>query len=416
MDELISSIGSGTTHFERAHRFALACEQDGSASKQVQTFASCGGHGQHPQNIERDAHRWLRCLHNLQLEPYQIRMRLYNPRLCDIVETSVPVLAPHEIMWAVHRKGPQLVQRVMLGDNPPSIVAEWWDRAMMEPWGSVHPAASDPSSLDDMFPLLFHYDGAEAYTNQEAHIWSCGSCFASSGSVYDGKWLLCAIMNMNAPTDELMSGVHDSMCKFIAWSLKYGMTGIAPSRGYYDEPFLRGSLRAFMSNKPLGMKCCFGGLKADRKASVCVHGFRRNWMSTFICESCLAVRPGKRNPGFFSWGYFGEKAPWRTTMVSHDAYMQSEGASPWRNVPGWHMLLNHEDLMHNALQGHAGDAVVSTIKDLLIHQVLPGDSWEECISTLGVEFRIWCKTHGVKHPGGLWGLPKSLSTLSSIPV
>ena len=415
MDELLSSIGSGECRFEKAHRVALACERDGSASEQVKAFALCGGHGLHTQSIERDCHRWLRCLHDLQLEPYFLRMRLYNPRLCDVVETSVAILPPHEIVYALYNKGPQLFQRVMLGDNSPSVLAEWWDNAMMEPWGAKHPAAVDPSLLDSMYPLMFHYDGAEAYTNEEAHIWSCGSCFGS-GSVFDSKWLICAIMNVQVPTADLLQGAHESICKFLAWSLDFGMRGVAPKLGYHDEPFLRGSLRAFLADKPLGVRSCFGGLKADRKAAVYMHSFRRSWMSNFACEMCLAVWPRSKTPRFFSWGYFTPHAAWRNTLVSHEAYMSTEGQSPWRFVPGWHMLLNYEDLLHNALLGHAGDAVVSTIKDLLIHQLLPGNTWEQAVATLGIEFRIWCKAHRIKHAGGIFTLGAlGLAKLSEYP-
>ena len=206
---------------------------------------------------------------------------------------------------------PDVCHRVVFGDNSPAIVGEWWERAMQEPWGPAHPAAADPSILDSMLPLFFHYDGAEAYSNQEAHIWSCGSCFAGR-SVHDAKWMICTIMNVNIPTPELQADAHETICRFIGWSLEYGMKGVGPESGFYGEKFLRGSLRAYLQNQTLGVRCCFGGLKADKKAAVQIHRFRRHWSCTFICESCLAVRPTVRCPSSsYSFGHMGLQAAWK---------------------------------------------------------------------------------------------------------
>ena len=54
-------------------------------------------------------------------------------------------------------------------------------------------AAQEHEHLHETFPLLFHYDGAGAYTNQEAHIWSFGSLFGS-GYVMDCKFLIVLLI------------------------------------------------------------------------------------------------------------------------------------------------------------------------------------------------------------------------------
>lgn len=45
-------------------------------------FASLGNYGKCPQNEERDLHRWLKDLHNLQLQIYYLRVRV---NVCDRV-------------------------------------------------------------------------------------------------------------------------------------------------------------------------------------------------------------------------------------------------------------------------------------------------------------------------------------------
>ena len=156
----------------------------------------------------------------------------------------------------------------------------------------------------------------------------------------------------------------------------------------------------------------------DRKAVHQVHGFRRHFQCGFVCESCLAVRPFPRFPHLFTFTNFAYWAPWRYTSVSHPDYMITEGDSPWRAVPGWHMLLNFEDLMHNSLLGHGSDLCASTVKDMLRTGVLPGNSEDERLELLSADFKVWCKAHKLQCPLGcftasLFGLGEGFPVLHS---
>ena len=42
----------------------------------VHGLSSLGGHGKHQQNQERDLHRWVKGLHSMTLEPFQVPMLL----------------------------------------------------------------------------------------------------------------------------------------------------------------------------------------------------------------------------------------------------------------------------------------------------------------------------------------------------
>ena len=176
-----------------------------------------------------------------------------------------------ELVRAMAKRDPIIFQKCMLGDKPASVILEWWERAITQPWGQGHPAMRDPSVLDEMYPLLFHYDGAEAYTGQEAHIWSMGSFFAA-GHIFDCKFLMTLIMHVCIPTPELQKKAHAKICEFIAWSLGYCMLGVAPERGFYSEVFKPKSLRAHMAGKPLakGQRFCFGGLRQTVRR-MCLH-------------------------------------------------------------------------------------------------------------------------------------------------
>jgi hypothetical protein len=369
-------------------------------------ISGLGTHGAHAQNVERDLHRWLVNLHNLRLQPYFIQMELFDYKSCTVVLKDVPIVAPHELFSAMFHKGPNVFQRCMLGECPPSVVGEFWENAMMQPWGPVHPAARDPSVLDETYPLVFHYDGAEAYTNAEAHIWSMSSLF-TTGNALDCKFIVCLLMNNLIPTPELQHKAHTSICNFIAWSLEHGLHGRGPLTGYLGEQFIRFSYRESLAGKWLadGRRCCFGGLKADRKAVASLHGYSRNYLSTFMCEGCFAVRTFKHAPKSFNFASFFPTAPWRSTVLSHASFMCLDGwKSPWAKVPGWHLQLNFEDLMHNTLLGHAGDAICSIVASWFDDGLLGGASDEIRMETLGVEFRLWCMANTLKCPSGLFGL------------
>ena len=51
---------------------ARCCVRDGLPKEAVSVFASLGCDGKYPANQERDLHRWLRQLYNLELEPYNV--------------------------------------------------------------------------------------------------------------------------------------------------------------------------------------------------------------------------------------------------------------------------------------------------------------------------------------------------------
>ena len=142
------------------------------------------------------------------------------PRVGWGVPQQVPMLAPHELFSAMYSAGMDVFRRCALGDRPFAVVSEYWEWAMQQPFGVVHPATQDPAVLDQMLPLVFHYDGAEAYTNEEAHIWSMGSFFAPR-DVWDARYLVCVIMNVHVCEPELLHGAHEAVCRFLAWSLNW---------------------------------------------------------------------------------------------------------------------------------------------------------------------------------------------------
>ncbi len=402
-DEMISSIGLGNSSVAAMHNMALAAHADGSAQA-VSVFSGLGCSGAWPQNVERDLHRWLRNLYGTELEPHWIEMDLMNTVTLEVAPTLVPIIAPHELLAAMYLKNVSVFMTCVFGqDASPHIVSEFWERAVEQPWFSHHPATDYIDHLEKIIPLLFHYDGAESYTNQECHIFSSSSFFAESGCIFDVKWLICCLMNSCIPTKSLQEACHDRIAEFIQWSLEAGLRGKYPETDFHGKSFRESSysFRRRGTDLPGGWRCTFGGFKADRKASMQVHRFRHNYLATYMCETCYAVRPFAKAPKKYQFENFAPGAPWRGTTITHGEYLRSEGLSPWRRVRGWDLRLNFEDLMHNVLLGHGADAVTSSCRDILSWNRLARGG-PEGIDDLAIEFRNWCRAHGTKYPTGMF--------------
>ena len=129
-------IGQGQCHVRTVVAIAQSQHRDESALPLIQAWASLGNFGQSSKNEERDMHRWLKNLFDLQLEVYWTSLKLQaliylndasfkwsctpNKMLncvlfCkykvldtqDVEEVQIPCFLPHEILHAVVHAGPE---------------------------------------------------------------------------------------------------------------------------------------------------------------------------------------------------------------------------------------------------------------------------------------------------------------------
>lgn len=74
---LSNMIGRGQLSVSAAVEIAQGISEDVDLPDgAIKAFASLGSNGDHPQNCERDLHRWLRNLYGFKLEPYKISVEL----------------------------------------------------------------------------------------------------------------------------------------------------------------------------------------------------------------------------------------------------------------------------------------------------------------------------------------------------
>ena len=136
-----------------------------------------------------------------------------------------------------------------------------------------------------------------------------------------------------------------------------------------------------------GWRGAFDSWTGDWKERALSHCFiRRNYQSTQVCDQCLAVKPFARTPErllHLVFTDFSETAPWRSTLQSHDDYLQNtpvDQRTPWLDIPGFVISRVKWDSAHTILLGTGKDLAASVLFDY--------DSWLHQVATLQVQ-HIW---------------------------
>jgi hypothetical protein len=172
VETVLEMIGNGTLFFDQAHKLCHASHlgQHRHGAEAVQRFAQLGAGGRCPQNIERDAHRWLNTMMDIKVAPNNIILYLQNDWKLGASYEEVPVLSVHEMFAAIWEAGN--IQRTLslFGPGGPSGLKSFWENARRNlDWVRFHPALHN-KTLEEMaaiFPLLFFIDGVEVYSNNE---------------------------------------------------------------------------------------------------------------------------------------------------------------------------------------------------------------------------------------------------------
>ena len=80
VNKMVDLIGRGKLSIDAATALSRGIVADHDMPHgAIRAFSSLGAEGAHPQNSERDLHRWLRRLWGFSLETYTIKIRLQAP-------------------------------------------------------------------------------------------------------------------------------------------------------------------------------------------------------------------------------------------------------------------------------------------------------------------------------------------------
>jgi len=152
----------------------------------IKAFGSLGTNGHHPQNAERDLHRWLKSLFGLKLQPYTLRLGL-QINTTKVQTVSVKVLAPHEILHAIASMGSNFAfDSLLLGNLDDTERHTFWSHIQKLPPWSSHPIFLETDmKFSRLVGLTIHGDGAVMKRDDECFVWSISSCFSSEGLIKD---------------------------------------------------------------------------------------------------------------------------------------------------------------------------------------------------------------------------------------
>ncbi len=269
-------------------------------------------------------------------------------------------------------------------------VAQFWRHTQCTSWGQAHPAlqAMATAELRWLVPLFFHQDGVEVHTNVEYESW-CWSTPFSSGKACDTRFPILFLRAGSIHNMTERACVEREVARFVQWSLAAAEAGVGPSRGVYDEPFPRGSLREQLAGKTLagGWRAAYAGWKGDAKARRLTHRFCSWYNCTDVCDGCFA----KRDDGPLSYRNLTTRAPWRDTLVVHESYIATEPhVSPWSVVRGWALENTYRDLTHNVYLGIARDVVATCMVEFLEEGLLGPGQANAVLARLMTDCRDWC--------------------------
>ncbi|CAK9017522.1 unnamed protein product, partial [Durusdinium trenchii] len=170
VETLTSLVGRGQLHISAAAEIAQNIVKDTEfPPAALRAFASLGAAGDHPQNCERDLHRWLHNLFGVRLEPYKIHLDLQVDG-AKATKTPVYVLLPHEIIHCLATSHcPFLFNSALLGNLDGVARAQFWSHVYsLDPW-KRHPVLNrDDVQFDKLIGVTIHGDGAAMKREDEA--------------------------------------------------------------------------------------------------------------------------------------------------------------------------------------------------------------------------------------------------------
>lgn len=187
VDKITDLIGRGKMSVAAACELAVGIVLDHKVPHgAVKAFSTLGGNGLHPQNSERDLHRWLKALYGFKLEPYVIELNLQVDNQ-KVQKVPVRVLLPHEILHAVATMESKLFfDSVFLGNMDSSAREQFWRYIRtLGPWSTHKILQRRDCDLKRLIGITIHGDGAVMKRDDECFCWSISSCFGQEGLIKD---------------------------------------------------------------------------------------------------------------------------------------------------------------------------------------------------------------------------------------
>ena len=365
-------------------------------SARLDAFASLGRTDK--SHAERDFHRWLGTAKELGVSPYNLKVMLKTRCRLRPVECKIPVIPIHLLLRACYNAGPNQWAKTALGNYGPTGLRDYWAKAQDLDWARAHPGVQRLKAegrLDKTAPLLFHQDGVETFRTVEANVFSLQSAL-SYGNTIDTKLLIGFVWEACMPTKALRQAVNEEFCDYVDYCAKACEEGVGPLRGFYGE-----------ENPPCAGEVLFGdyravyaGWKGDMKARKKEHAFTRAWDCTWVCSDCAACQPYSGGIPELTYTRVHPNALWKRTRISHEAYMLTDGRSPWARVRGFHLKTVYRDVDHIMFLGFCRDVAGSMLYEFAQAVLSLGFcllNLDDALKWLYISYVEWCKERRVTY-------------------
>jgi hypothetical protein len=373
--ELVSLVGGGVTSATKVQRLAEAMHE----STQYDTsLAHIGQSGAHPSNAERDLHRQVRAVSKLRPVWWHVQVPVKVKR--GAVKTLWwPICLPHVMFRALYEAN--MLHKL----TPPGMTcAEFWNHCATEPWFTAHPAVAR-APLGSTVPIRLHGDEGQGHRKKPVLVMNWSSCLCH-GDSWDTRFLICVIPR--AACIGMQSA--QALCRAVAFSMSCLLDGAEPEQlpAWLRRP---GAHKADIAHE---MRGAFVGLKGDGKFFKEFIPSKRTYNSNLVCRLCAAHRS---NPELL---YTDLDGGWLETIRSHDQFMrEARDRGLWSHfydVPGWHLDLLLEDLLHVVFLGNGEDCAGSALWLLEELQHFPGNTADARFECAYVRLLDWCAARNVQ--------------------
>ena len=397
---ILSLVADGQLYGTQARALCADIVADyGDRGDLTSEIAKLGSHGANAQNILREL---LRRARRADLQPVLVKVTLKKLFAHGTEIADQPVLYPHEVLAVAFKLlSPDQFATCFLGTSGAEGLRAYWHRQRELEWVRTHPGFLQPDapSFDKACPIYIHADKGQHIKHDKMLVISWGSVLARTLTCY--SLFLFTVL----PCDRIVyRTTEEELYRVLVWSVQVLMKGVHPHNDHTGQPWPVGSARWALRGEELagGLRLFFAQFIGDWEWCVDTFGWR-GYRHNFMCHRCWASKVLSH----MCYTNFGDDAFWRTTIISHTAYMLMEiWRSSLEDMPGWRLERTRPDSMHTVNLGLLPLLIGNVLLWLVtvganrrlpsLGAPLPLDADKHALlHDLYLRFKLYCRDHGL---------------------
>ena len=358
------------TSFREVQSLAKSSVQDSVFEKQPPTkgsmlLASLGGFGRHPQNCERDFHRFQKRVqkaHGVDIELLHVPITMDHPKV-GLQPHRVAFMCPHEMMAYLYGEPAAWTHAIQGGDPDLDFGSFWQHYADTNAeWYMRHPVSTLPAEeRARTIPLGLHGD--------DVHVYKTSARFKVMAMQWNSLMahklgsLLSRFCMFMLPYDLMAPGTLNEALEVISWSLQACFRGEWPMFDHKGE-VPQGRAKSMMGHKIAGgyrMALC--QIRGDMKFLKELFVFKSSYAHNNCCHRCVA---SKTIPRFSFMNVSLPFAEWLHNLYTHEDILAKIGdrISALCEVDGFHFSRVMQDALHGINLGPAAHLAGGVLEQL----------------------------------------------------